>query len=59
LIVAAAVPPDGCGDGFGIHRCLGIRLAELQLKIEDHLGRNPQALQGTSKNSGLHGFVRV
>ena len=30
--------------GFGIHRCVGNRLAEMQLT--HHLGRDPQALPG-------------
>ena len=33
--------------GFGIHRCVGMRLAEMQL--QDRLGGNPEALSRRSR----------
>jgi cytochrome P450 len=47
FIIDRAKPRPGLSFGFGIHRCIGSRLAELQLKIlwEEILKRWPDPLQ--------------
>ena len=49
-IIDRARPRQHLSFGFGIHRCVGNRLAELQLP--DHLGGDPQALPGGAPAGG-------
>jgi cytochrome P450 len=65
FIIDRARPRQHVSFGFGIHRCVGNRLAELQLKIlwEEILRRFPRVLvTGTpvrTKSNFVHGFISM